>query len=225
MKIKIDRTKWLATHNIILAGKKGLGTTAALAGTPHLRDDDVRLAVTQLVNYGELKGGLLSCYIGTPNFRPMADASRQAIKNLLEEFAKDPTMTTKLKAELNAFNDIQSNLYKLSSPSAPGWGIYVPDDFKGGTCHAATWFYAARAHARGKVHLKGRTLEEQGVFIERFLKFAPVLAALAGVYVVDEAAEAEEAKAAQQEEERAAEVKGPGLIASLVSDLKSLVGM
>lgn len=191
MKIKIDRSQWLATHNVLLAGKKGgWGTVAALAGTPYLRDDDVRSAATHLVDYGEMKGTFLSKYIGTPNFLPMSDVSRQAIKDLLEEFAKDPSLKEKLKADLNAFKDTTSNMYKLVSPSAPGHGIYGPEDFKGGACDAATWFYVVRAHARGKVHLKGRTLEEQGVFVERFMKFAPLMAKLAGVIVVDEAAEA-----------------------------------
>lgn len=59
----------------------------------------------------------------------------------------------------------------------PKRGVFHADDFRGGSVDLITWIYVIRAHFRAtpRVHLKGKTVEQQGLFVQRVLEKAPLL--------------------------------------------------
>lgn len=183
MKIKIDRLKWNAFNALMIAGTKSGRMAAEVAGVGYLGSWNVEMAARQLVEGGVLKGLIESRYVGSPNQPPMSEKDKETVTTLKEAYAKDPqAFKEKTTADLNALRDMSSYLFPLSLPGS----LFKPEDFKGGACKAPTWIYVARAHARGKVHLKGRTFEEQDVFVQRFIAKCPQVAALAGILLVAE---------------------------------------
>lgn len=93
---------------------------------------------------------------------------------LLTEAAADPNAKEKAQAKIVLDGSVTGERMRMRTPG-PKVAIFRVDDFKGGTVKESTWIYAIRAHLRGKVHLKGKTLEEQGVFIEKALARCPLL--------------------------------------------------
>ena len=57
----------------------------------------------------------------------------------------------------------------------PKRGVFHADDFRGGSVDLITWLYALRAHCRGRLHFKGKTIEQQENFIKQAVEKAPLL--------------------------------------------------
>jgi hypothetical protein len=66
-------------------------------------------------------------------------------------------------------------LKEIGNLTRPGRGVFRPEDFKGGSTSFETWVHALRAHSRGRVHFKGKTLEQQEALIQAALKAAPMV--------------------------------------------------
>ena len=72
--------------------------------------------------------------------------------------------------------EVEAELRCLSVPGGSSSSVITSgDDFKGGAISPLTWLYALRAHMRKvpRLHLHGKTLDEQKSYLERAVFHAP----------------------------------------------------
>ena len=176
-KLVTDRSKWNTLNLLMMKGTKDGCLIATVAGVPHLASPAVEWAAAQLRTEGKLSGVVGFMFHGSHNYS-MTEKDRDLVKLLMAECDKDPAaFKEKTTKELDALRDVKRDFILLTSPGM----IFTPDVFKGGGCKAATWLYVARAHARGKVHLKGKTYEEQADLVQKFVEASPAFCVMAGI--------------------------------------------
>jgi hypothetical protein len=172
--------KWKTLEAKMRAGAKDGSVAAGVAGVPHLKDFNTEMAAGHLVKFGEFRGHILSLYSGSRDFGVLSDAQRAVWSTLAADYAADPeAFKVKHAKEEEVFRDMK----KTFAPLSYAGRVFLPSDFKSGVCSPLHWIYVVRAHARGKVHFKGKTLEEQGAYVQKILEHAPVFCEMAGIIV------------------------------------------
>ena len=95
---------------------------------------------------------------------------------LLSDYKEGRVTREDASAFLARRQSVVTEFCYLSKPGGTSSAVITsPDDFKGGAISPLTWLYALRAHMRKvpRLHLHGKTLDEQGAYLERAITKAP----------------------------------------------------
>ena len=184
-KIVIDLAKWNHVRNLMEKSPDPyyMGMSAHLAEVPYLASGPAQEAARQLNHLGAIRQELRAHIGRKDSYIP--EYAQQDILVLEQMYATlgAEAFKEKVKGDLTKIRDMTAYIIGVQAPGS----IFKREDFKGGSSCIASWLYASRAHARGRIHFHSKTYEEQGVMVTKFIENCHTFCAMAGIsWVVDE---------------------------------------